>query len=121
MNYRSDKLMINGHTDTHTHIHTHAGNDNTRRPKLASGKNALRDVRLQPEHEFLPPEVAYADDVDFISMTEYRNVDDIQKKLQSHQLNITDKNEYTGIERQSTRDDESWLSIHPWWWQRRWT
>ena len=35
MNYRSDKLMIDGHTDTHTH----AGNDNTRRPKLASGKN----------------------------------------------------------------------------------
>ena len=26
-------------TQTHTHIHTHAGNDNTRRPKLASGKN----------------------------------------------------------------------------------
>ena len=26
-------------TDTHTHTHTDAGNDNTRRPKLASGKN----------------------------------------------------------------------------------
>ena len=26
-------------TDTQTHTHTHAGNDNTRRPKLASGKN----------------------------------------------------------------------------------
>ena len=26
-------------TDRHTHTHTHAGNDNTRRPKLASGKN----------------------------------------------------------------------------------
>ena len=35
MNYRMDKLMIDGHTDTHTH----AGNDNTRRPKPASGKN----------------------------------------------------------------------------------
>ena len=39
MNYRADKLMIDGHTDTHTHTHTHTGNDNTRRPKLASGKN----------------------------------------------------------------------------------
>ena len=29
------------HTHTHTHTHTHAGNDNTRRPKLASGKNDL--------------------------------------------------------------------------------
>ena len=26
-------------TDRHTHTHTHAGNDNTRRPKLASGNN----------------------------------------------------------------------------------
>ena len=35
MNCRADKLMIDAHTD----IHTHAGNDNTRRPRLASGKN----------------------------------------------------------------------------------
>ena len=28
-------------TDRHTHTHTHAGNDNTRRPKLASGKNGM--------------------------------------------------------------------------------
>ena len=27
------------HRHTHIHTHTHAGNDNTRRPKLASGKN----------------------------------------------------------------------------------
>ena len=27
------------HTDRQTHTHTDAGNDNTRRPKLASGKN----------------------------------------------------------------------------------
>ena len=33
MSYCTDKLMIDGQT------HTHAGNDNTRRPKLASGKN----------------------------------------------------------------------------------
>ena len=26
---------------THTHTHLHAGNDNTRRPKLASGKNEI--------------------------------------------------------------------------------
>ena len=28
-------------THRHIHTHTHAGNDNTRRPKLASGKNGL--------------------------------------------------------------------------------
>ena len=37
MNYRMDKLMIDGQT----HIHTHAGNDNIRRPILASGKNDI--------------------------------------------------------------------------------
>ena len=31
--------MIDG--QTHAHTHTHAGNDNTRRPKLASGKNNM--------------------------------------------------------------------------------
>ena len=35
MSYRVDKLVIDTQTDTHTD----AGNDNTRRPKLASGKN----------------------------------------------------------------------------------
>ena len=29
------------HTDGHTHTQTDAGNNNTRRPKLASGKNAF--------------------------------------------------------------------------------
>ena len=36
MNHRTDELIIDRHTDTDTH--THAGNDNARRPKLASGK-----------------------------------------------------------------------------------
>ena len=31
--------MIDG--QTHAHTHTHAGNDNTRRPKLASGKKQI--------------------------------------------------------------------------------
>ena len=40
MSYRTDKLMIDGHT----HIHTHAGNDNTRRSKLASGKKGNKNI-----------------------------------------------------------------------------
>ena len=75
-------------------------------------ENALRDVRLQPEYEFLPLEVTYADDADFIRMKECRDVDDIQAKPKPHQLNVnTDKTEYTRIERQTSRDDESWRSI----------
>ena len=42
MSYRTDKLVIDGHTDTHTH----AGNDNTRKPKLASGKNQTRKIEV---------------------------------------------------------------------------
>ena len=68
-------------------------------------ENASQNVRRQPEHDFLP-EVAYVHDVDFIRMTEYRDVDGMQAKFQSHELNVnTDKTKYTGIERQSTRDN----------------
>ena len=38
MSYRADKLVIDGHT--------HAGNDNTRRPKLASGKKAEISIEV---------------------------------------------------------------------------
>ena len=36
-------------TDKHTHTHTDAGNDNTRRPKLASGKNDKQWHLFQPD------------------------------------------------------------------------
>ena len=44
MSYRADKLVIDTHTHTHTRTHrpTDAGDDNTRRPKLASGNNAKK-------------------------------------------------------------------------------
>ena len=41
MSYRADKLVIDTHTWTHRP--TDAGDDNTRRPKLALGKNKLQD------------------------------------------------------------------------------
>ena len=37
MSYRADKLVI----DTQTHRPTDAGDENTRRPKLAPGKNGI--------------------------------------------------------------------------------
>ena len=46
MSYRPDKLVIDTHTHTHTHRPTDAGDDNTRRPKLASGKNAIFNLVL---------------------------------------------------------------------------
>ena len=40
MSYRADKLRVDAHARTHTQ--TEVGNDNTRRPKLASGKNCTK-------------------------------------------------------------------------------
>ena len=66
-------------------------------------ENALRYVRTTPEHKDLPPEVAYVDDVVFISLTRYRDVEKIQEKLCPHQLNVnTEKKEYTCIEKKQS-------------------
>ena len=46
MGYRADKQVIDTHTDTHTERYTDRGDDNTRRPKLASGKNQLTYVYI---------------------------------------------------------------------------
>ena len=42
MSYRADKHVITAHTVGRTDTQTDAGNDNTRRPKLASGKNTTQ-------------------------------------------------------------------------------
>ena len=75
-------------------------------------ENALRDVRTTPEYKDLPPEIAYADDVDLISLTGYRDVEKIQEKLRPHQLNVnTDKTEYTCIERKTNKSEENWRTV----------
>ena len=48
MSYRADKLVIDARTDTHTQ--TDAGNDNTRRPKLASGKK-MKELKYYVENK----------------------------------------------------------------------
>ena len=42
MSYHADNQVIDKHTHTHTGRHTDVGDDNTRRPKLASGKNTVK-------------------------------------------------------------------------------
>ena len=44
MSYHADKLRVDAHARTHTQ--TDAGNDNTRRPKLASGKNVSMTIQI---------------------------------------------------------------------------
>ena len=74
-------------------------------------EHALKNIRLQPEHELLPNEIAYADDVDFISMKEHRDVSVIQEKLKPHDLNVnTDKTEYTIIQRKINTEEKHWRS-----------
>ena len=41
MSYRADKQVITARTEGRTDTQTDAGNDITRRPKLASGKNLI--------------------------------------------------------------------------------
>ena len=45
MNYRADKLRVDAHIRTHTQ--TDAGNDNTPRPKLASGDEVKFDFQVK--------------------------------------------------------------------------
>ena len=47
MSYRPEKLVIATHTHTRTHRPTDAGDDNTRWPKLASGKKWKRLAKLE--------------------------------------------------------------------------
>ena len=41
MSYRMDKQVLTAHKDGRTHRQTDAGNDNTQRPKLASGNKIV--------------------------------------------------------------------------------
>ena len=78
-------------------------------------ERALRDIRTEPEHPLLPNEVAYADDVDFISIKEHRDIDTVQSKLKPHQLNVnTDKTEYTDVERKGDKKEEEWRKTKKW-------
>ena len=45
---RTSSWLTDTQTHTHTHTHTRAGNDNTRRPKLASGKKTtiFKQIRV---------------------------------------------------------------------------
>ena len=47
VSFRADKPVIETHTQTYGHAD--AGNDNTRRPKLASGKNRQTESRWKEE------------------------------------------------------------------------
>ena len=52
MSHRADKIVIDART--HTHTQTDAGNDNTRKPKLASGKKKNVGQKRHAHGRFAP-------------------------------------------------------------------
>ena len=74
---------------------------------------ALREIRdLSNKEENLPPEVAYADDVDFISMVKHKDVTQVQQILKKYHLLVNnDKTEYTDIKREKKKEDEAWRKV----------
>ena len=62
-------------------------------------------MRLDLAAESLPTELAYADDVDFVSETNHINVDNIQQKLSQFD---PDKIEITILKRKESKVDEDW-------------
>ena len=76
-------------------------------------EHALKEVREtfpEPKTKFeehIPNEIAYADDVDFISH-EYADVRKIEDTLKKYQLKVnTDKTEYTSV----SRNEEEWKAV----------
>ena len=73
-------------------------------------ENALKDVRKEIQtKEMTPSEVCYADDCDFITCSNYVDVDKIEPVLGRHDLNANkDKTEYTLIKRETEKIKEKW-------------
>ena len=83
---------------------------------------ALREVRKRqaeintPEHNYaqqakinLPKEIAYADDVDFISLNQHEDIAEIQNILAQYNLQVNrEKTEYTNLERKNNTQEEEW-------------
>ena len=70
---------------------------------------ALRDVRIDLGNKELPTELAYADDVDFVSEKGHVNVNNVQRKLSRFNLNVnTDKTEHTELKQKESKVDEKW-------------
>ena len=78
MSYRADKQVIDTHTHGHTDRHTDEGDDNTRRPKLASGNKS--DPTKDPcAHHVIPWKFMYDNVIENfetinLEVLEYHNV-----------------------------------------------
>ena len=75
-------------------------------------ETALRVIReIDRIEEGIPTEMAYADDAEFISMIEHKDVGEISKVLKKYKLLVNnDKAEHTTINRKNSKMEEEWRS-----------
>ena len=72
---------------------------------------ALKEIRELPDkkEDHLPSEIAYADDVDFVSLVKHKDIKAIQDVLKKYNLLVNEeKTEYTEIKREKKKEDEQW-------------
>ena len=74
---------------------------------------ALREIReIHSKEEKIPTEMAYADDVDFISLIKHKDVSEVSKILRKYNLIVNnDKTEKTVINRKKNRNEERWRNV----------
>ena len=74
---------------------------------------ALKEVRdLSDKESHVPTEVAYADDVDFVSMIKFKDTKQVQDVLHKYNLLVNEeKTEYTNIKREKKKEDEKWRKV----------
>ena len=76
---------------------------------------ALKEVRDLPDHhqeDHLPSEIAYADDVDFVSLIKHKDIKAVQEILKKYNLLVNEeKTEYTDIKREQKKEEEQWRKV----------
>ena len=74
---------------------------------------ALREIRnIENNEEGLTTEIAYADDVDFISLIKHKDIKKVSEILKKFNLLVNnDKTEYTTLSRKKSKQEEEWRKV----------
>ena len=75
---------------------------------------ALKEIRDLPnqKEDHLPSEIAYADDVDFVSLIKHKDIKAVQEVLKKYNLLVNEeKTEYTEIKREQKKEEEQWRKV----------
>ena len=70
----------------------------------------IRNIEINEEG--LPTEIAYADDVDFISLIKHKDITKVSEILKTFNLLVNnDKTEHTTLSRKKSRQEEEWRKV----------